>query len=134
MTKSIDNNYYNREENEEELTKDELIFFKEALEEKKIKIEKSLAKTDQEANSHTQNRCNDEGEDASFEITNNVNTTIVREQTKNLNQINRCLNKIQIGSYGICTLCEEPINIERLKVKIFTEHCICCREIIEKQK
>ena len=39
-----------------------------------------------------------------------------------------------MGTYGVCNLCEETINIERLKVKIFAEYCVDCREIIEQQK
>ncbi len=132
MTKAIENSYYNRDEDEIRLNKDELIFFKEALEEKKKKIQTSLDNSTQASSS--QNQPKDEGDHASLEIINNVNSMIFKEQSKTLNQINRSLNKIAIGSYGICTLCEEAINIERLKVKIFTEHCITCQEIIENQQ
>ena len=47
-------------------------------------------------------------------------------------EIEESLKQIKDKSYGICNLCEEPINIERLKVKIFAKYCIPCREEMEK--
>jgi len=51
-----------------------------------------------------------------------------------LNQINRSLHKIEIGTYGICNLCEETIDIERLKVTLFAEQCVSCKELLEQKR
>lgn len=134
MTKAIESNYYTQYDEERTLTQNELGFFKNELEAKKIKIEQSLKESTNEFNANTQYDAKDEGDHASLEINNNINSVIFKEQSKTLQQINRSLNKIIIGSYGVCHLCEEPINIERLKVKIFAEYCITCREIMEKQQ
>jgi len=128
MTKSIKNNYHNRD-----LTQQELKFFEKELKEKKAKIEENLNRTNEESSTQTANKCTEEGDQASFEIINNINTTIYREQSITLNKINRSLNKIAIGTYGTCTLCEEAINIERLKIQMFTEYCVACQQIIEQQ-
>ena len=129
MTKAIKQDYY-----EDKLSKDELLFFKKALEEKKEKIEKNLKLSSQNVQNEDKCHLKDECDQASNIIDSHTTNAIIQEQNKNLNQIKRCLNKIEFGRYGICNLCEELIDIERLKVKIFAEHCISCREIIEKQR
>jgi len=131
MTKALNSKYYN---NETTLTKDELLFFKNELEAKRVKIQKNLNITSSELNHNAHTNLKDEGDYASQSLEISTNNAILHEQHKTLNQINRSLNQIRTGSYGICNLCEESINIERLKVKIFAEHCISCREIIEKQR
>ncbi len=129
MTKALNTNYYTQER----LSQDELLFFKKELESKKVKIEKNLIMSSK--NLSNDDKCNlkDEADLVSNLMDNHTNNAIIKEQTKSLNQINRCLNKIEFGRYGICNMCEEVIDIERLKVKIFAEYCISCREIIEKR-
>jgi DnaK suppressor protein len=133
MTKSIQESYYHLQDNEEKLTKDELLFFKNELESKKEKIQKSLEITSKEFSYNDTDCPKDECDHASISSSNNATSAILKEQNKTLNQINRCLHKITLSQYGICAMCEEVIDIERLKVKIFAEHCISCREIIENQ-
>ncbi len=130
MTKALNHDYYN----EDKLTKDELLFFKKALEEKKEKIEKNVILSSKNVQNEDKCHLKDEADQASSIMDSHTTNAIIQEQRKSLNQINRCLNKIEFGRYGICNLCEEVIDIERLKVKIFAEHCISCREIIEKQR
>lgn len=133
MTKAIQNKYYYRN-SEDTLSKDELLFFRSELEEKKEKIQKNLDKTSKELNANVTGEPKDEADHACFAADNLTNNAILKEQYKTLNQINRSLNRIAMGTYGVCNLCEETINIERLKVKIFAEYCVSCREIIDKQK
>ena len=131
MTKALDPNYYN---NETILTTQELLFFRNELEAKKIKIQKNLNITTLELDQNYSSDLRDEGDFASQALETSTNNAIIHEQTKTLNQIDRSLQQIRTGSYGICTVCEEAINIERLKVKIFAEHCMSCRELVEKQR
>jgi len=130
MTKALNKNYYNTNT----LTKKELLFFQNKLEEKKIQIQKNLNIISSELNLNSNNNLKDEGDYAYQALETNTNNAIIHEQTKTLNQINRSLNQIEIGGYGVCKICEENINIERLKVKIFAEHCISCREFVEKHR
>ena len=133
MTKAIQDKYYQLQDNEEKLTRDQLLFFKKELEEKKEKIQKSLDLTSKEFSYNDTDCPKDECDHASISASNSATTAVIKEQHKTLNQINRCLHKVASSQYGICSMCEEVINIERLKVKIFAEHCISCREIIEKK-
>ncbi len=129
MTKALNRNYYN----DEKLTKDELLFFKKALEEKREQIERNITLSSNNVQNDDQCHLKDEADQASSMIDTHTTNAIIKEQTKSLNQINRSLHKIASGRYGICNMCEEVIDIERLKVKIFAEYCISCREIIEQQ-
>jgi DnaK suppressor protein len=131
MTKALNKNYY---KNKTVLTKKELQLFKNRLEEKKIKIEKNLNITAKELNTHNNDTLKDEGDYASQSLEISTNNAILQEQVKTLKQIERSLLQIEAGTYGICNLCEEPINKERLKVKIFAENCVVCREFLEKQR
>ena len=130
MTKAIDYNYYD----EDKLTKEEVLFFKAALENKKVQIQKNINLTSENLNNKDSSNLKDEADHASTMIDTRTANAIIHEQNKSINQINRCLKKIEFGQYGICNVCEETIDIERLKVKIFAEHCISCRELIEKQQ
>ncbi|CAA6808278.1 MAG: C4-type zinc finger protein, DksA/TraR family [uncultured Sulfurovum sp.] len=116
------------------LSKDELAFFKNELEEMKIQIERNLDNTSSEMNAFRDNEPKDEGDHASMQRGQSVGNTIMMKQAENLEAIERSLKRIENGTYGICESCEERINIERLKVKIFADYCISCREFIEKEK
>ena len=45
-----------------------------------------------------------------------------------LSQINRTLERIDEGDYGICADCGEPIAEARLKILPNSEYCIACAE------
>ena len=130
MTIALDNNYYSQN-SEEQLTQKELNFFKKELTKQKEKIERSLKKKIEELNNHDEAK--DEADHASIAIDNLTSNTILKGQQRTLNQIKRSLNKIALGTYGICTMCEEKINIERLKIQMFSEYCVTCRNELDKR-
>jgi len=132
MTKSIKNSYYKNIE--DTLSEKELLFFKKELEEKQKKILVNLKSREQELSTNTACDLRDEGDHAFFAADSSTNNAILREQHKMLNQINRSLKRIDLGTYGVCNLCEETINIERLKVTLFAEQCISCKELLEQQR
>ncbi len=131
MTIALDNNYY-KQADDEQLSQEELLFFQQELEKQKEKIQKTLEIKVQELNEHSEAK--DEADHASIALDAVTNNIILREQQKTLNQVQRSLNKIALGTYGICTICDEKINIERLKIQMFSEHCVACRNELEKQR
>jgi DnaK suppressor protein len=112
----------------------EIKFFKIALEERKIKIEQNLSSTCIEMNEMRRNELKDEGDHAAMSLETAVDNAILGQQSKELAEIELALGKIKKGFYGICEMCEEEINIERLKVKNFARYCITCREVVEKEQ
>jgi len=81
------------------------------------------------------NNCDikEESDFASCSTNNENNYLIYNRQQAELKEIEEALNAIKDGTYGICEMCEEPINPERLKIKPFAKYCIDCREIIEQK-
>ena len=50
---------------------------------------------------------------------------------KELQAVNRALEDIDAGRYGICQECEEPIANARLKAMPFTTRCVACQSALE---
>ena len=111
----------------------EMKFFKTELEERKVKIEKNLSTTSTEMDSMTRNELKDEGDHAAMSLETAVDNAILGQQSKELAEIELALDRIKNKTYGVCDMCGDEINIERLKVKIFARYCITCREVVEKE-
>jgi len=115
------------------LDREQMEFFRIALSKRKEQIKNNLNATTTEMNSMVNNDLKDEGDHASASLGRAVDNAILDQQAKELAEIELALDKIKSELYGICEMCEEEINIERLKVKIFARYCITCREVIEKE-
>jgi len=112
--------------------KSELDYFKSILLARKEQIEKNLSGVEEEINELQKQELNDEGDYAAANSGSLVETAIISQQQKELEEIDKALKKIENGEYGICEMCEEPIGFQRLKVKPHAVYCIDCREIVEK--
>jgi len=115
------------------LKAEELIEFKEKLESRKLQIEKNLRGTTLELDSMRDLELKDEGDYASASAESVIDSAILVQQRRELNEIELALDKIKAGIYGICEMCEEPIGKARLEVKNFARFCITCRQINEKE-
>ena len=45
-----------------------------------------------------------------------------------LKKIKKALERVDVGSYGVCEECEEPIGYNRQKARLTAEKCILCKE------
>ncbi len=115
------------------LTKEELAEFQNKLLDRRVQIEKNLTGTTLELEGMRDLELNDEGDYAAASAETIVDSAILVQQRKELNEIELALDKIKEGTYGICEMCEEPIGRPRLEVKNFARFCITCREINEKE-
>jgi len=116
------------------LTKVELEDFQNKLLDRRVQIEKNLTGTTLELEGMKDLELNDEGDYAAASAETIVDSAILVQQRKELNEIELALDKIKKGSFGICEMCEEPISMARLEVKNFARFCITCREINEKEQ
>jgi DnaK suppressor protein len=114
------------------LTDIELNGFKNKLLDRRVQIEKNLRGTTLELEEMRELELNDEGDYAAASAETIVDSAILVQQRKELNEIELALDKIKAGTFGICEMCEEPISRRRLEVKNFARFCITCREINEK--
>ena len=116
------------------LTETELNEFKNKLLDRRVQIEKNLRGTSLELEGMRELELNDEGDFAAASAEAVIDSAILVQQRKELNEIELALDKIKAGVFGICEMCEEPIGLARLKVKNFARFCITCREISEKRQ
>jgi len=112
--------------------KSELDYFKGILLGRKEQILKNLDGVKEELDELQKQELSDEGDMASASSDSLVESAIVLQQNKELEEIEKALGKIEAGEYGICEMCEDPIGFQRLKVKPHAVYCIDCREIVEK--
>jgi len=116
------------------LSKAELEEFQNKLLDRRVQIEKNLTGTTLELDGMRDLELNDEGDYAAASAETIVDSAILVQQRKELNEIELALDKIKQGTYGTCEMCEEPIGRPRLEVKNFARFCITCREINEKEQ
>jgi len=132
MTKAINGVYYsNTKEVSNSFTLQEILFFTEGLKKEEVTIKNNLNMSSKQLNNFMSSNPKDEGDYASIALEQTLGSTISEIQAKKLLLIKKSLLKIENNCYGVCDLCEEPINPERLKIKMFAEYCISCREIVE---
>jgi len=116
------------------LSKVELEMFQNNLLDRRVQIDKNLRGTTLELEGMRDLELNDEGDHAAAAAETMVDSAILVQQRKELNEIELALGKIKQGTYGICEMCEEEIDKLRLEVKNFARFCITCREINEKEQ
>ncbi len=59
---------------------------------------------------------------------------LVSGKQKQLEEIDRALDKIEEGDYGQCENCGGPIDVKRLKARPGAIYCLECREQLEKEE
>lgn len=77
---------------------------------------------------------NDNVDFSTINTSSQIEQTISENLRAELADIERSLGKIRAGNYGICELCEDDIDLNRLKIKPHARYCKNCREIIEKER
>lgn len=71
---------------------------------------------------------------ASLESDRNFELRIRDRERKLINKIREAIERIEDGSFGLCNSCEEPIGVERLRVRPVTTLCIECKTEEERQE
>ncbi len=75
----------------------------------------------------------EEADISSFKSLAYIDENILKHNNRDLEDINRAIQKIEKNEYGKCEMCDEQIDIRRLRTKPYARFCITCREIYEKQ-
>jgi DnaK suppressor protein len=74
----------------------------------------------------------DEADAANDGAQNELNTQLAALESRELVQVERAIQLIRQGTYGLCEICEEAIPIERLKALPFTPVCVDCQRVQER--
>jgi DnaK suppressor protein len=54
--------------------------------------------------------------------------------TSRLGEVRSALQRIQLGTFGICVDCEEEISMKRLAAVPWTPSCLTCREAMDRSQ
>ncbi len=106
---------------------------KDILEEKKIQIQSNIEDSKENIAQLKDMDCKDDLDFAESSSDSFTSEIIAKQQFRELVEIENALLAIEIGSYGICDMCDELIAIGRLKAKPFAKYCTVCREIHEEE-
>ena len=67
-------------------------------------------------------------EQAASDIANGISIHLHERDRSQLLQIERALSKLESGSFGVCEVCDEPIETGRLKARPTALLCLSCKE------
>ena len=110
------------------LNKKDLKRFKTMLEESKRQLLASAKKTLSEESSFDTNELPDEIDQASSEYQQSMVFRLRDREKFLLGKIEKALQRIDSGTFGICECCEEEISLKRLEARPVTTLCIRCKE------
>ncbi|WP_022847113.1 MULTISPECIES: TraR/DksA family transcriptional regulator [unclassified Desulfurobacterium] len=108
------------------LTKEQLQEFKKILEEKKRELIEDIKRGILEEAS-AEREVGDLVDMSTEEILRTFEMRIRDREAKYLKKIEKALQKIEEGTYGICEECGKCISYERLKLRPVAELCINCK-------
>ena len=115
------------------LTKKKLKFFEELLNER---IDNLLTHANETVSGMTSHKENlpDPSDRATLESDRNFTLRIRDRERKLIGKIKEALERIELGTYGICEDCGEEISTERLKARPVTTLCIDCKKTQETEE
>ncbi len=102
--------------------------FKELLESKRNEIVKRAQQTLDEDMALDADDLPDEMDLASSEYLQSFTFRLRGREKTFLEKIQKALDRIRDGEFGICEECDEPISIKRLEARPETTLCIRCKE------
>ena len=74
---------------------------------------------------------NDTSDMASDAAEGDLALRIAESETVEAEEIERSIEKIDNGTYGVCEMCNKPIGVERIKFLPYVTLCIKCQELSE---
>jgi DnaK suppressor protein len=108
--------------------------YKKMLEDSKTALLESAKKTLVEESSFDTDDLPDEIDQASSEYAQSMVFRLRDREKFLLQKIEKALQRIEDGTFGICERCEEDISPKRLEARPVTTLCIRCKEEQEKKE
>lgn len=106
--------------------------FEELLLERKTKLTALVEEAKEQGMGFDPSDLPDEVDLASSEADQSMNLRLRDRERVLLKKIEKALEKIKDGEYGVCEQCGEEIGIKRLEARPVTDLCIRCKEEQEK--
>jgi len=111
--------------------KDALILLHERLIAKRDSLRKKLAEELNLSLPSHESGGGDVGDAANDGAQNELNSQLAALESRELHQVERAIELIRRGRYGLCEVCESSIPITRLKALPFTPLCVDCQRLQE---
>ena len=110
------------------MNKKDLKKFKELLEERRREILDQAESTKEKGMNFDPDDLPDEVDLAASEADQSMNLRLRDRERVLLRKVDKALQKIEEGEYGICESCGEEIGVKRLTARPVTDLCIKCKE------
>lgn len=110
------------------VNKRDLLRFKKLLAERKEALVNAMDDTKEQGLGLSSEDLPDEIDLASSETDQSMNLRLRDRERILLKKIERTLEKIEEGEFGICESCGEEISVKRLEARPVTDLCIRCKE------
>lgn len=93
-----------------------------------------LALRDRRPGASSEERAGDEADQASEDAEVALETRLMDRDAKLLREVERALEKVRNGTYGLCEGTDEPIGYARLKIRPWTRHSVTYKEELEREE
>jgi DnaK suppressor protein len=103
-----------------------------ALDEKRAELLEDL-KTRRAGSAQGESRQGDEADQATEDAEVALETRLMDRDAKLLREVERALEKVKNGTYGLCEGTDEPIGYARLKLRPWTRHSVTYKEELERE-
>ena len=114
------------------LNKKELEKYRRLLEAKKAELSVDLAKARDAEEESTEESTQDIADKAVSSYTREFLYSLSDGDRTTLLQIDEATARVEVGNYGACTNCAQPIAEKRLMAVPWTPYCVDCQELAEK--
>ena len=112
----------------------DLQIFKEFLLEEQKRLVEKLGGAVSEDLIEQNNKPADEADISSSTFDQSLTIRLLSREARLLKKIEKALNKIECGNFGICEVCGEKIDLKRLQTRPIADLCIKCKEDQEKRE
>lgn len=76
----------------------------------------------------------DEVDQATTDVEQSMRMRLCNREVLYLKKVEEALERIEDGTFGLCTECEEPIELKRLEARPTATHCVSCKEEQERRE
>jgi len=102
------------------------------LDEKRQELLEDL-KTRRQGSAQSESRQGDEADQATEDAETALETRLMDRDAKLLREVERALEKVKDGTYGLCEGTDESIGYARLKLRPWTRHSVMYKEELERE-
>lgn len=96
------------------------------------KIRDVLLRGDEERYAQIAGEVHDAEDEALADLLVDVNLAEITHQVQELRDIQAALRRIDLGTYGVCVRCREPIDRGRLEAYPTAKRCVSCQQLKER--